>query len=154
MDAAISKVSSYLTTDFCYALRTLTLGCVPPNLKAVKTCHLILLDTQPTFKRLLTGQKTRVYYLLFFSFVIVLQRFFSEIPRKTHYYLVFANLFSKLPDRNFHYRHQPSQSRVDIEHWLKANAAWSARSITRCTSVLAWCYVGEDLSAKLVTDLF
>ena len=52
------------------------------------------------------------------------------------------------------YRHQPSQSRVDIEHWLKANTAWSARSITRFTSVLAWCYVGEDLSAKLVTDLF
>ena len=60
----------------------------------------------------------------------------------------------KLPHFFAIYRHQPSQSRVDIEHWLKANTAWIARSITRFTSVLAWCYVGEDLSAKLVTDLF
>ena len=31
------------------------------------------------------------------------------------------NLF--LDDEAYYYRHQPSQSRVDIEHWLKANTA-------------------------------
>ena len=67
---------------------------------------------------------------------------------------IFESMIIEFSWLKYIYRHQPFQSRVDIEHWLKANTAWSARSIKHCTSVLAWCYVGEDLSAKLVTDLF
>ena len=37
---------------------------------------------------------------------------------------------------------------------LKANTERSAHHIKRCTRGLAWCCAGENLPAKLVTDLF